>query len=327
MPARAVFVDRDNTLIEDPGYLSDPAGVRLLPGVDLALRSLIQSEYKIVVVTNQSGVARGLLTEQRLEEIHQELRRQLEARKLQIDGIYACPFHPDGTVAEYARESDLRKPNPGMLLRAAEDLDLDLEASWMVGDSARDVIAGHRAGCKTVRIRGRRPDEPAPEDADDQDEQAAADFTVRNFVDAARVVLRTDAGASVATDTVDMAENFAALQKQRKKDSPQRPARRPAETFEHASPLDPVGDLDDAEVLRRILDELMRLGGRLREDAFTLTKMFAGIVQILAMVALWMVFWQMWKSSPNLELAAVWGLIAVCLQVMSLTFFIMHRHR
>ena len=324
MPSRAVFVDRDNTLIEDPGYLTDPADVKLMPGVDLALRSLIQGEYKIVVVTNQSGVARGLLTEQRVEEIHNELRRQLEARKLHLDGIYACPFHPEGTVSEYARDSDLRKPNPGMLLRAAEDLEIDLEASWMVGDSARDVLAGARAGCKTVRIRGRRAEKP---DEPDDEAQAVADFTVRTFVDAARVILRSAAGAPVATDTVDMAEDFAAIRKQRRKESPQRPTRRPEDDFHYASPAEPAGDMDDAEVLRRILQQLMRLGHRLREDTFTVTKMLAGLFQILAMLGLWMVFWQMWKSSPQIELATVWGLITISLQIMALTFFVMHRQR
>jgi len=327
MPAKAVFVDRDNTLLEDPGFLSDPADVRLLPGVDLALRSLVQSDYKIVVVTNQSGVARGLLSEQRLEEIHLELRRQLEAKKLQLDGIYFCPFHPDGTVPEYARESELRKPSPGMLLQAAQDLEIDLEASWMVGDRARDVIAGRRAGCKTVRIRGRRAASDQDPDESEADEEARADFTVRNFVDAARVILRSDAGAAVDTDTIDMAETYATLRKQRQQESPQRPARRPEDDYEYPSPSQASQDMDDSEVLRSMLQELMRLSRRMQEDKFTVTKMLAGIFQILAMLGLWMTFWSMWKSSPQIELAKVWGLITVALQMMALTFFVMHRQR
>jgi D-glycero-D-manno-heptose 1,7-bisphosphate phosphatase len=327
MPAKAVFVDRDDTLIEDPGFLTDPADVRLLPGVDLALRSLVQSDYKIVVVTNQSAVARGLLTEERLQEIHLELRRQLEARKLHLDGIYFCPFHPDGTVAEYAKESELRKPSPGMLLQAAQDLEIDLEASWMVGDRARDVIAGRRAGCKTVRIRGRfRPSDQGQDESEDE-EEARADFTVRNFVDAARVILRADAGVAVDTDTIDMAGTYAALRKQHQQESPQRPSRRPEDDYEYPSPSQPSGDMDDSEVLRRMLQELMRLSHRMQEDRFTVSKMVAGVFQILAMLGLWMTFWSMWKSSPQIELAKVWGLITVVLQIMALSFFVMHRQR
>ncbi len=188
MSAKAVFLDRDGTLMVDTGYPSKPEDVRLLPGVDLALKSLRQGGYRIVVITNQSGVARGMFTEHGLAEVHRELRRQLEARGAYIDAIYYCPYHPDGTVAEYSRESDCRKPAPGMLLMAAEEMDLDLVESWMVGDSPRDVEAGQRAGCRTIRLRTRaEADEP---------ERVQADFTVRNVVDAARVIMR-EAGQPV----------------------------------------------------------------------------------------------------------------------------------
>ena len=157
MAGKAVFLDRDNTVIEDPGYISDPQVVKLLPGVELAIKSLAQAGYKVVVVTNQSGVARGLLTEEMLERIHTELRRQLGQHGAHLDGVYYCPFHPEGTVEQYAKDSDLRKPKPGMLLKAAQELDIDVSASWMVGDSARDIEAGQRAGCRTVRVRAHQP--------------------------------------------------------------------------------------------------------------------------------------------------------------------------
>lgn len=188
MSAKAVFLDRDGTLMVDTGYPSKPEDVRLLPGVDLALKSLRQGGFRIVVITNQSGVARGMFTEHGLAEVHRELRRQLEARGAYIDAIYYCPYHPDGTVAEYTRESDCRKPAPGMLLMAAEEMDLDLVESWMVGDSPRDVEAGQRAGCRTIRLRTRAEA--------DQPERVQADFTVRNLVDAARVIMR-EAGQPV----------------------------------------------------------------------------------------------------------------------------------
>ena len=186
MPSKAVFLDRDNTLIEDPGYLADPDGVRILPGVELALKSLAQAGYLLVVVTNQSGIARGLLTEEALQDVHERMLELLTKKGAHIDEIYYCPYFADGTVPEYAIESDLRKPEPGMLLQAADDLDLDLDASWMVGDSSRDVEAGQRAGCRTVRIRTPHDDSVA----DDHQEAFQSDYTVRNLVEAARVILR-----------------------------------------------------------------------------------------------------------------------------------------
>jgi D,D-heptose 1,7-bisphosphate phosphatase len=186
MANKAVFLDRDHTLIEDPGYLSDPASVKLLPGVDLALKSLAAGGFKTVVATNQSGVARGLLTEETVGHIHAELRRQLADKGAHLDAIYYCPYHPEGTVEAYARDSEFRKPQPGMLLKAAQELDIDLVASWMVGDSALDVEAGQRAGCRTIRLRPSAT--PMPGEVSQEDVQP--DFTARNLVEAARTILR-----------------------------------------------------------------------------------------------------------------------------------------
>ena len=152
MPGRCVFLDRDNTLIADPGYISRPEQVHLLPGVAAALRDLSAGGYRLVLVTNQSGIARGLLGVAELERIHAELRRQLEEQGASLDAIYYCPCHPEGTVAPYVRECIDRKPSPGMLVEAAADLDLDLNASWMVGDSGRDIEAGRRGGCQTILL-------------------------------------------------------------------------------------------------------------------------------------------------------------------------------
>lgn len=188
MTHRAVFLDRDRTIIEDPGYISDPSVVKLLPGADLAIKGLRQGGYLAVVVTNQSAIARGLLTEEMLERIHGEMRRQLAASVgAHVDAIYYCPFHPEGTVEPYAVDSQDRKPQPGMLLRAAKDLDIDLGASWMVGDSPRDVEAGQRAGCRTIRIRV--PETAETTETDDQNVQA--DFVVRNLLEAAKIILQS----------------------------------------------------------------------------------------------------------------------------------------
>jgi D-glycero-D-manno-heptose 1,7-bisphosphate phosphatase len=146
-----VFLDRDDTLIANVPYLSDPSGVRLLPGVSRALGALRRAGFALVLVTNQSAVGRGLITERRLEEIHDELGRLLAEQGAALDAIYHCPDVPvgeDRTVVENPN----RKPGPGMLHRAAADLGLDLAASWMVGDLISDVLAGLNAGCRSILV-------------------------------------------------------------------------------------------------------------------------------------------------------------------------------
>jgi D-glycero-D-manno-heptose 1,7-bisphosphate phosphatase len=147
----AVFFDRDGTLIEHVSYLSDPALVRLLPGAIDTLKRLRRAGFAVVLVTNQSALGRGMLTEDRLGQIHAELNRQLAAGGAKIDGIYYCPAVPAGDDRTMVEHPD-RKPGPGMLHRAATDLKLDLAASWMVGDLISDVLAGLNAGCRSILI-------------------------------------------------------------------------------------------------------------------------------------------------------------------------------
>ncbi|MEM6749719.1 MAG: HAD-IIIA family hydrolase [Planctomycetota bacterium] len=151
----AVFLDRDNTLIRNDGDLGDPDLVELLPGAASAVASLRGLGFRIVVVTNQGGVARGKYAEDDVDAVHQRLAEQVSAAAngASFDAFYYCPYHPQGKVPEYTREHEDRKPSPGMLLRAAHDLGLDLSASWMVGDQMRDVQAGAAAGTRTVLLR------------------------------------------------------------------------------------------------------------------------------------------------------------------------------
>ncbi|HEU0071998.1 MAG TPA: D-glycero-beta-D-manno-heptose 1,7-bisphosphate 7-phosphatase [Alphaproteobacteria bacterium] len=151
MPATlrpAVFLDRDGTIVEDVDYLTRPDQLRLIPGAAAAIRGINQMGYAAVIVTNQSAVARGMLSESALAEVHVRLREMLAAAGAHIDGIYHCPHLPDGQIAQYARQCDCRKPAPGMLLQAARDLGIDLPASIMIGDSLRDLEAGKAAGCR-----------------------------------------------------------------------------------------------------------------------------------------------------------------------------------
>jgi D,D-heptose 1,7-bisphosphate phosphatase len=148
---RAVFLDRDGTLIEHVHYLADPAHVRLLPGAAEALKRLGRAGFVRVLVTNQSAIGRGMITEARLHEIHAEMNRQLAERGTALDAIYYCPDIPAGDDRTRV-ENHNRKPGPGMLLQAAEELGLDLTASWMVGDLISDVLAGLGAGCRSVMV-------------------------------------------------------------------------------------------------------------------------------------------------------------------------------
>lgn len=147
----AVFLDRDGTILEHVHYLSDPAQVRLIPGAAEAMNRLREAGFRLVLITNQSAVGRGYITEGRLHEIHDEMSRQLARQGARLDGVYFCPDAPAGDDRTVV-ENPNRKPGPGMLLQAAAELGLDLPASWMVGDLISDVLAGLNAGCRSILV-------------------------------------------------------------------------------------------------------------------------------------------------------------------------------
>jgi D-glycero-D-manno-heptose 1,7-bisphosphate phosphatase len=313
MAGKAVFLDRDNTVIQDPGYLSDARGVKLLPGVELAMKSLVQAGYKLVIVTNQSGIARGLLTEEALEKIHAEMRRQLAEHGAHYDALYYCPYHPEGTVEQYARDSDLRKPQPGMLRKAARELDLDLSESWMVGDSARDIEAGQRAGCKTVRVRT-RPGRHAPPG----DEDVQADYTVRNLVDAARVILRSPHQEAQARRAAGEGPDAGA--EAAKVIAEKQPVASEVGEGARLAQAGEVGPDDDAAVRREILRHVRQLARADQVEEFSLIKLVAAMVQVLALLTLGVAFIEM--ILDDVEHATLWVLMAIALQTMSLTLFL-----
>ncbi len=149
----AVFFDRDGTLIRDRDYLDDPDDVEWYNGAMEAIRNLRNGGFEIVIVTNQSGVARGLFNEETVRNIHDRMRRDLTEEGISPPYFYYCPYLEDATVEEYRKDSYFRKPSPGMLLQASEDHNLDLPASYMVGDKQSDLKAGHRAGTATILLR------------------------------------------------------------------------------------------------------------------------------------------------------------------------------
>ena len=204
----AIFLDRDNTLIVNDGDLGDPSAVALMAGVGGGLRRLREAGYRLVIVTNQGGVARGVFTEDDVDAVHQRIASLVDqeagAPDL-IDRFYFCPYHPEAVLADYRRDHPWRKPNPGMLLQAADDMDLDLTVCWMIGDQARDVTAGRMAGCRTVLVN----DDPAIRT------RAHATVAVSSFDEAVDVILdrnghgRSATPAAPATDASPAAPSFA----------------------------------------------------------------------------------------------------------------------
>lgn len=183
MKQRAVFLDKDGTLIEDVPYNVDPDRIQLGNGAIEALRSLHAAGYKLIVISNQSGVARGYFAETALVNVDRRLRELLG---VPLSGFYYCPHHPNGTVTEFAIECDCRKPKAGMLKRAAQDHDIDLARSWFIGDILNDVEAGRTAGCRTILIDNGNETEWILE------RSRLPNHIVENLTQAARIVAAID---------------------------------------------------------------------------------------------------------------------------------------
>jgi D-glycero-D-manno-heptose 1,7-bisphosphate phosphatase len=149
----AVFLDRDGTINEEVGYLDCPEKLKLIPGAAEAIRLINSSGMKAVVVTNQSGIARGFFDKAVVGTVHARLRELLLAEGGFLDGIYLCPHHPTEGRGRYLLSCDCRKPAPGLLLKAAAELNLDPAGSYMVGDTLKDIEAGERTGVRGVLVR------------------------------------------------------------------------------------------------------------------------------------------------------------------------------
>jgi len=331
MSNRAVFFDRDGTLIRDPGYLSHPDQVELLDGAAEAVKELQLLGYKTVVVSNQSGIARGILTEEMLEQIHARLRELLSRKGAALDGIYYCPYHPDGAVPKYRKESDWCKPKPGMLLAAAGELNIDLTRSWMIGDNYRDTEAGRSAGCKTILIG------PAHATAGETDANKP-DHVAVNLKEAINIVKkhhRSEAGSQVASVApAAQGETVASTSE------PQSPA--PQELLD-ATPDEPqvqapapesvpVGEPPTTNVTierlgREIIEQLRRMQKAEAFDEFSLVRVLAGIVQVFVPFCLLIALWLLMSSDRQTANILIALGFATVLQIMALTFYIMRGRR
>lgn len=149
---KAIFLDKDGTLVYDIPYNVDPSRVRFNDGAIAALRKFKQHDYLLIVVSNQSGVAHGYFSEQTLRALGTHINETLGRRGLKLDDFRYCPHHPAGKIAAYSMDCTCRKPKPGLILESARKFDIDLSHSWMIGDILNDVEAGNSAGCRTILI-------------------------------------------------------------------------------------------------------------------------------------------------------------------------------
>jgi len=283
MGKRAVFWDRDDTLIADPGYIDSPDKVTLLPGAADALKRLADAGFENILVTNQSGIARGLLDEPTLHTIHERLQALLAEHGARLDAIYYCPYLPgeEAVVEAYRRDSDLRKPKPGMLLTASLERRIDLAASWAVGDSPRDCRAGRAAGCRTILLR--------PEGgAADPEETDCADFVAESLDQAVEIILKY--GQTTASSPGQTAQTT--------RDNP-------------------------VAVLQEILNFLRMVDRRSQREDFSFSRLIGTIVQIVAIGGLlYALFgWLVWPQEP-LGVHMIRFMAVLCVQLLALTFFV-----
>ena len=183
----AIFLDRDGTLNVDVGYMHRMDQLELYPWTVDALRLLKRAGYLLVVVTNQAGIARGLIAPGFIAEAHAEMRRRLQRGGADLDAMYYCPHHPGGSVKALAIECRCRKPSPGMIEDAARDLDIDVSRSWVVGDKWLDVQLGHAAGARSILVRtgwGKENEEHRPAGQ-------AVEAICDNLIEATGMILRS----------------------------------------------------------------------------------------------------------------------------------------
>lgn len=202
MTRRAIFLDRDGTLVHPRHYPARPEDLEIYEGVGDRLRLLAGAGFRLVVITNQSGIARGYFTAADLHLMHDHLRGELAREGVVIDGFYHCPHHVDGVVPELAIECECRKPQPGLILQAAHDLTIDASKSWMLGDILDDVQAGNRARCRTVLV------DLGTEGAPDEPERRP-DFVARDTLHALDIVAAIE-GLSPEVDLRYVPDSWAA---------------------------------------------------------------------------------------------------------------------
>jgi D-glycero-D-manno-heptose 1,7-bisphosphate phosphatase len=323
MSNKAIFLDRDNTIIEDPGYINNPDQVKLLEGVTEPLSELKAMGYKLVVVSNQSAVARGIVTEEALGQIHKRLEQLLGEKGVSLDRIYYCPYYIDGVIPKYRRNSDWRKPNPGMLLAAGKDMDINLSESWMVGDSPSDIEAGARAGCRTIMLAGRtheqklKPGEPGP------------DYRAVNLKEVVNIIKMRVRSGQESANTLPPEQPV-----QQRQEEPQQPAAQQQITPpqqeaepEQAVPRKSAEKPTTEQLLSNILDQIKKMQRTNMFGEFSITRFVAGIAQGLVFLCLLVSVWFLMAPAKQSNPLLISIGFAILLQLMALTFYMMRGPR
>jgi D-glycero-D-manno-heptose 1,7-bisphosphate phosphatase len=320
MKRPAVFFDRDNTLIACDGYLGDPAKVQLIDGAAQAVARAKKLGYTTVVVSNQSGVARGMYDEAAVHACNarlDELLGDADAEAV-IDRHDFCPFHPEALLEKYRGESDRRKPRPGMLLEAAAKLDLDLSKSWMIGDTPRDTDAGKAAGCRTILFHHNGL---APSPNANDEPGSPPDFKV-----------------STLKEALDVIEENTTPKTEGQPPTPQQPpsdddARR---TVVMQMPLPEVAGIPPSvtnepvapatsrleSLAEQILAEMRRERTQEPSTEFSVSKLLAGILQIIVLAVLFLTYLKM-----NTDAVVKMLLLALTLQTMTISLLIMGKQK
>ncbi len=310
MANKAVFLDRDDTLIEDPGYINHPDQVKLLEGVPEALTGLRRMGYKLIVVSNQSAVARGIVTEQVLAQIHERIEQLLAQHGAALDKIYYCPDHPDGAIPTYRKESTWRKPEPGMLLTAAEELDIDLTESWLVGDSARDIDAGKSAGCTTILIQNTAHSRTLEPGA------TSPDYTAVNMKEVANIIKKHNrTWQKMETEKTGTTQDRPKTETLTTPLAAERP--RPNTGKLSAQPA------TQEQLLAEILEQLRKNQRTEMFGEFSVTRLIAGIVQVIVLFCLLISIWLLMSPTRHPDSILIALVFALVFQVMALTFFVM----
>ena len=357
MKRPAIFFDRDNTLIVSDGYLGDPSNVVLIQGAADAVARARQLGYAVVVVSNQSGVARGMFGEDDVHAVNARLDEVLRAHNADaiIDRHEFCPFHPEAVVEAYRRDSDRRKPGAGMILEAAQALALDLSRSWLIGDAPRDVEAGHAAGCRTILFRD---ESLAASPAAAQPMQAEPEVTVTTLKQAIDYIASAQQRAAVDRegddDVEDIPETFAPGDAGRTDDEESKPylghvgpelrpdmrpdvrpvpvrisgaapASRPQPAVRIQQPAPAPHPIPTARLesfAEQILQELRRRT-EMDHAEFSVSKLLGGIVQVMSIAVMFLAYLNRTDRESFMPLL----IFGVWLQVLTVALLVMGRQK
>jgi D-glycero-D-manno-heptose 1,7-bisphosphate phosphatase len=316
MARPAIFFDRDNTLIVGNDYLGDPAHVTLVRGAADAVATARALGYATVVVSNQSGVARGMFGEEDVRAVNQRMDQMLQAENPEaiIDRHEFCPFHPQAPVEKYRLDSDRRKPRPGMLLAAAREMDLDLAQSWIIGDAARDIEAGKAAGCRAILFT-----DPtlAASPAAQSNPRVPPDFSASSLSQAIdHIAAATASPASALSSPAQTPDPRARTEY---------PPANKAPTIQDTSlETDTPAAMSTAR-LEMLADQIlqeMRRGHDHHPADFSVTKLLAGITQVIAIAVMFLAYLN--KDSTSLDAVLLLGIF---LESLTCALLIMSRQK